>query len=232
MFERFWRRLRGQAGEDHAGHDNRRAHQRFPTDLETNCQPVNGALPRLRVRVRNVSKGGMNFLTEHRLEPGTLLRIDLPQGAPAADATVLACVMHCAMQTDGRYSIGCSFSDELGDSALREFGARKEPGSEDDKRAWMRFTTQGQAEYLVLPPTGEPAKPARIVNISPTGIGLLLDEKIEPGTILDLLLKTKGGPAFDILACVVFLGARDEGGWIAGCHFVRELEDADLKRLV
>ena len=81
--------------------------------------------------------------------------------------------------------------------------------------------------------SGESAKQAEIANISASGIGMFLDEKIEPGTILDLLLKTKAGlEAFDILACVVFLGRRTEGGWVVGCHFIRELEDADLKRLV
>ena len=50
--------------------------------------------------------------------------------------------------------------------------------------------------------------------------------------VIDLLLKTKQGEqAFDILACVVFLGQRTEG-WVLGCHFIRELEEIDLKRLL
>jgi len=232
MFERFWRRLRHQAGERIDGHDERRTHQRHATDLETTCRMVNGMVKALRVRVRNVSRGGINFATEQLLEPGTLLRIDLPQG-PVGEAAVLACVLHCNMLPDGKYSIGCSFSDELGDAELRELGGQKVPTQGPDKRAWMRFPAHGFAEYIVLPPTGDPAKKAEIANISPTGIGLLVDEKVEPGVILDLLLKTKNGDqSFDILACVVFLGQNTDNNWVLGCHFIRELEEADLKRLM
>jgi hypothetical protein len=233
MFERFWRRGQGQSPAEPANQANRRAHPRYPADLETDCELVNGAVPKLRVRVRNVSRGGINFLTNHRMEPGTLLRIGLPHSGAASDASVLACVMHASIQTDGRFSIGCAFSDELGDTQLDFFGARKEAPDVLDKRAWKRFDSQGAAEYILLPPTGEPTRRAQIVNLSPTGIGLLTEEKIEPGAILDLVLKSKDEkqPPLDILACVVFVGARDEGGWVVGCHFIRELTETDLKRL-
>jgi hypothetical protein len=234
MFERFWRRGQGKSPAEDANQANRRAHPRYPTDLETECELVNGTVPKIQVCVRNVSRGGINFLTDHRMEPGTLLRIDLPNNGPASNASVLACVMHASIQTDGKFSVGCAFSDELGDAQLEVFGARKEAPDVLDKRAWKRFDSQGVAEYILLPPIGEPAKHAQIVNLSPTGIGLLLEEKIEAGAILDLVLKSNDEkqPTFDILACVVFVGARDEGGWVVGCHFIRELAEADLKRLM
>lgn len=231
MFERFWRGMRGQIGNPIPG-DERRTHPRHEANLETTCRLVSDSSSGLRVRVRNVSRGGINFLVERKLEPGTLLRIDLPQGA-GDEASVLACVMHASLQSDGKFSIGCSFSDELGDADLNEFGAHKELAPTNDKRSWMRYSAHGQAEYLVLPPTGEPAKHAEIANISPNGIGLLVNDKIQPGTMLDLLLKTKSGrDTFDVLACVVFLGNNQEGGWVIGCHFIRELEEKDLKLLV
>jgi hypothetical protein len=232
MFERFWRRLRNQAGEIVDGHDDRRLYQRQVADLETTCRLVNGMMKAMTVRVRNVSRGGINFSTDVQLEPGTLLRVDLPQGNEG-EAAVLACVLHCKLLPDGTYSIGCSFSDELGDSELEELGGRKEQARGPDKRAWMRFPGYGTAEFVLMPPSGEPPRTAEIANISPTGVGLLVEKKVEPGVILDLLLKTKSGEhAFDILACVVFLGQRPEGGWVLGCHFIRELEESDLKNLV
>jgi hypothetical protein len=234
MFERFWRRLRGQTGKDPEGQDNRRAYPRYPADVDADCEVVGGAVIKLRVRVRNVSRGGINFVCDQKLEPGVLVRIDLPKTGSSSEATVLTCVMHSNLQPDGQYSVGCSFSDELGTAELHALGASKETAEEADKRAWKRFEAQGVAEYLLLPPTGQPAKQAQIINISPTGIGLLVAEKVEPGTILDLLLKTHDGkrPSFDILACVVYMSPRDEEGWVAGCHFIRELEEADLKRLM
>ena len=231
MFERLLKNLRGDDGTEPIKNDERRTHQRHAVSLDTTCQTVGRATAAERVRVCDISRGGIRFLIDQKLEPGTLVRVNLP--STKGDTEVLACVMHATQQASGSYSVGCAFSDELGDEDLRQFGGRKELAAEADKRAWMRFPAQGRVEYLVLPPTGQPGKEAELVNISPTGIGLFVEEKIEPGAILDLLLKTKSGEqAFDILACVVFLGRRSEGGWVVGCHFVRELEEADIKRLV
>jgi len=231
MFERLWKNLRRSTNAD-GTHDERRAHTRHEINVETKCESVGEGSMSGQVRVRDISRGGMKFLSSSQLEPGTLIRIALP--APGNSETeVLACVMHCTRQSDGNFAVGCAFSDELGDAELKQFGGRKERSSTSDKRAWMRFAAHGEAEYLVLPPTGLPGKRAEIVNISPTGIGLFVDEKIEPGIILDLLLKTiSGEQIFDILACVVYAGPRSEGGWIAGCHFIRELDEADMQKLL
>jgi PilZ domain len=186
----------------------------------------------MKIRVRDISRGGINFLVDREMPPGTLVRIDLPRRATGGESIMLACVMHCRAQASGGYSIGCAFSDELGNDELKEFGGRREPARSEDKRAWARYTAHGIAEFETVPPTSAGKRTAAIANISPCGIGLLLDERIEPGIILDLLLKTKTGSQFDILACIVYLGSRPEGGWVAGCHFIRELEESDLKRLL
>jgi hypothetical protein len=222
----------GQTEEDTVEHDDRRAHPRHPANLETTCHLVNSHLPGQKVRVRDVSRGGINFLSDREMPPGTLLRIDLPRPSTGGESVMLACVMHCRPQAAGGFSIGCAFSDELGNEELQEFGGRREPARSEDKRAWTRFPAHGFAEFETVPPTPGGARKAEIANISPNGIGLLLDEKIDPGIILDLLLKTKNGSQFDILACIVYLGSRPEGGWVAGCHFIRELEESDMKLLL
>ena len=231
MLERLLRRMRGENDSKNPTADERRSHSRHPISLETVCQLVNEHTSSMNVRVRDVSRGGMRFLSAMKMEPGTLVRISLPPQS-GGEASVLACVMHSTPQSDGSFAIGCAFSDELGDAELRQFGGRRQLAQVPDKRAWMRFDAHGEAKYIVLPPAGLPAKSAEIANISPTGIGLILPEKVEAGAILDLLLKTKTGEeTIDVLACVVFIGARSEGGWVAGCHFIRELEEADMKRL-
>jgi len=235
MFEQLWKRLRGEGEDDSANatdarQDERRAHPRHPANLDTTCQLVSGSADPIKMRVRDVSRGGMKFLIANDLEPGTLVKINLP--ASAGHAVVLACIMHSTAESDGTFSVGCAFSDELGDAELRQFGGRKEPAEESDKRAYTRFPAHGNAEYILLP-AGGARRQAEITNISATGIGLLLNEKIDPGAILDLVLKTKSnGPSFDILACIVYLGEHPDGRWIAGCSFIRELEDRDLTRLV
>jgi hypothetical protein len=232
MLERIWRRLRSDNDSGMLSAEDRRTHPRHPINTETFCQLVNEHKAAISVQVQDVSRGGMRFKSTLKMEPGTLVRISLPPSS-GAEAVVLACVMHSTPQSDGTYVIGCAFSDELGDDQLHQFGARKELWESDDKRNWMRYDATGHAEYIVLPPAGLPARRAEIANISVSGIGLVLPEKVEAGALLDLLLLTKTGEqALDILACVVFIGARSEGGWIAGCHFIRELDEADLKRLL
>lgn len=212
-------------------HDDRRVHPRHATNFETTCYLVNSAATGFKAQVRDVSRGGINFLVASELPPGTLVRIDLPRPTSGGESIMLACVMHCRPQSDGSFSIGCAFSDELSDGELAQFGGRREPAHGHDKRAWQRFPAHGVAEFTTVPKSGGP-RSAQISNISPSGIGLLLDEKVDPGVILDLLLKTKSGGQFDILACVVYLGTRPEGGWVAGCHFISELEESDLKNLL
>jgi hypothetical protein len=232
MLERIWRRLRGDNDTENLSVADRRSSPRHPINTETICQLVNAHAAVMSVRVCDVSRGGMRFMSTMKMEPGTLVRISMPANS-GFEATVLACVIHATRQTDGAFAIGCAFSDELGDDQLRQFGARKQLAESEDKRTWMRFAATGHAEYVVLPPAGLPARRAEIANISASGIGLVVSEKVEAGAMLDLLLKTKTGEqALDILACVVFIGARSEGGWIAGCHFIREVDEADLKRLM
>ncbi len=177
MFEGLLRRVRGGGPEDH---DDRRSHPRHPINLDTTCQVVNEAGKPMNVRVRDVSRGGMKFISAMKMEAGTLVRISLPPQA-GSEAAVLACVMHSSPQTDGTFAVGCAFSDELSDDALKQFGARKQiAAGGSDKRAWMRYPGKGYVEYVVLPPTGTAGKRAEIANISPTGIGLYIDDKIEP----------------------------------------------------
>lgn len=224
--------LLSQAEENSVQHDDRRAHIRHPANLETTCHLVNSQQPGMKVNVRDVSRGGINFFVEREMPPGTLVRIDLPRPSTGGESVMLACVMHCRPQAGGGYSIGCAFSDELGNDELAEFGGRREPARTEDKRAWTRFPAHGFAEFETVPPTTRGRRKAEITNISTSGVGLLLDQKIDPGIILDLSLKTKKGSQFDILACVVYLGSRPEGGWVAGCHFIRELEESDIKLLL
>ncbi len=226
------RRQREPIDEETVAHDDRRAHERHPAYLQTTCYLVDSEAPGMKARVQDVSLGGIHFLLDRELPPGTRVRIDLPRPATGGESVMLASVMHCYPQVGGVYSVGCAFSDELGDEELREFSSHRESARGQDKRAWTRFPAHGNAEFSTMPPTGSGTRKARIASISTSGIGLLLDEKIEPGVILDLMLETKTGSQFYIPACVVYLGSRPEGGWVAGCHFVRELAESDMRLLL
>ena len=214
------------------GHADRRAWSRIPSDRELAYRVVNGDAPAARGQVRNVSQGGINLLVGQAIKPGTMLRLDLPHAQGTPGESVLECVMHCNAEGSA-YSLGCTFSSELDDAELAEFGGRREPASPPDQRTWMRFPAHGHAEYQALPqrPGTEP-RLGEITNISPSGVGLLLEEPIEPGTVLNLGLHKKGRePMYQVLACVVFLGERKEGGWVVGCNFIHELPEHDFRQL-
>ncbi len=241
MFNRVWKRdstdsiPKSESGSDSKnGLSDRRNWVRVPLNRETSFRIVNSAAPAAVGQVRNVSQGGINLIVGQVIKPGTMLSIDLPHAKGTPGASVLACVMHCN-EEGSLYSIGCTFSSELGDSELREFGGRREPAQSSDQRTWTRFAAHGHAQYQrAANPLAVEPRLAEITNISPSGIGLVLEEAIEPGTVLNLGLHKKGAheALFQVLACVVFLGERREGGWVAGCNFIHELPERDFRQLV
>ena len=74
---------------------------------------------------------------------------------------------------------------------------------------------------------------ARVFNISVGGIGLLVKETVELGSLISLNLTPPGGGATrTILACVVHVVARAQNERLLGCNFIHELSEADLRVLL
>src|SRR5438874_706919 len=135
MFERtmtFWRRLVGRPGRTttatlQAGTEVRRVWLRYTADLETSYKPAGAhETTRLSARVRNISLGGINLVGNRAFQPGELLSVELPGTSEESRCNVLACVVHCAEEQPGVWSLGCTFSRELTDDDLQAFGARRE----------------------------------------------------------------------------------------------------------
>jgi hypothetical protein len=208
----------------------RRAFPRFATNLSTSCRLVtdHATMP---ARIRNVSRVGINLVVDRPFEPGEMLQVDLPYNGQHPETVVLACIMHCSA-FENQFSLGCMFSEELGDEELAEFGGQRERTSENDQRTWRRFPSQGKVYFSRLPSDGLPPRVGDLVNISPAGIGLQVEDRLEPGAVLSLELHREGKDLFTILACAVYLSERREGGWLIGCNFIRELEESELMELV
>jgi hypothetical protein len=181
--------------------------------------------------IREVSRGGIRLVVDCPVDSGTTLRIDLPKAA-GDGKFLLACVVHAALAPDGTFALGCNFTNELADDDLEAFGAKRLRPRYGDQRAWERWTVSGEARYTRIGATGDPGI-AEIQNLSPTGIGLRTCEELVPSTMLDLELRNRDGDSVvALLACVVYLTAVEEGQWLVGCNFVRELFDEDLKGLI
>jgi hypothetical protein len=242
MFERIrqlWRRLvvggvRPPAEKAAALEEDRRVWVRHPSGAETVVQAMgNGVDSRLSARVRNVSRGGINLVVNHRFEPGDVISIELPGGTPQLASTALACVVHVRGEGESVWGLGCTFAEELSEADLVTFGARREkPSAPDDLRTWVRFDCNVRALCQRIGDPENSVWPARVANISASGIGLVVDHAVGPGTLLSLDLEspTSGGRR-TILACVVQVTTRSGKEWALGCNFIRELSEADLKAL-
>jgi hypothetical protein len=237
MFERaraIIHRLTGRAtptGTPPSGHE-RRHYPRFETSIETMVR-TDGADPEISMtaRIQDVSHGGIRFILPNQIERGTMLRVELPSGNGHL-ATVLACVIHTSESPQG-WIHGCSFSTELSDDDLQRFGAKRTRPVPREKRAWERYPVRGHAIYRLPAKPSVVAQTADILNLSATGIGLCAGELLEAGTLLSLDLgHDPKHSALTILACVVYVTDTDDGKWILGCNFIRELEDEDLVALL
>lgn len=213
--------------------DDRRAHTRYDLSVDTVCRLAAANSPTLNARLKDISAGGANLWLDRPIPEGSMICIDLPLAGHSAPVTVLACVMHTVELHEGGWSHGCTFSAELGEEELSEFGARKEKSAPGDNRLWKRFATYGTADYELVPPDGETEGMGEITNISPSGIGIVVDRPIEPGTALRLdLHRTNASRRLTILGCVVYLGEPRGDGWLVGCNFINELTPQDIDVLM
>lgn len=239
MFEKtfsFWRRLVGKSSEPTARHPqaDRRLWTRYASDFPIRVQLANdGENQAVTARVRDISLGGANLVLDRPFETGQILTLDLPC-RPGEDAnTVLACVVRVSGEKSGEWSMGCVFSRELTEEDMAGFGAKKERHDPRDQRTWVRFACNCTVQFEKV---GDPANQswqAKVLNISASGIGLMTEEPVGAGALLNLELRSQSGkPVKTILACVVHVTHQQTGAWALGCNFIRQLTEQDLQQLI
>jgi hypothetical protein len=237
----FWRKLVGSSRPQSAtgpqdAEADRRVWVRYPTDLTTTLQPAacQETAP-LAARVRDISRGGMHLHVGRPFQTGELLSVELPGEQPL---TVLACIIRVNLLPSGEWELGCVFARELSDADLDTYGARREKPLSDDQRLWARFACALQANCQLVGQESAATLPGKVLNISATGIGLLVEKAVDTGTLLNMeLVPSSGKPARTILACVVHSTHQPAGdgrvdAWALGCNFIRELTEQDLQNLV
>jgi hypothetical protein len=211
---------------------DRRVWVRYPANLETTFHtPGQADESRFSAILRDISRAGANLLVNHPFEAGDLLSVELPAPGGQGTHNVLACVVRVNQEGED-WALGCVFSRELGDEDLEDFGAKRQKHSPADQRTWMRFPCQVKATYQVVGYEETPICTAEVLNISASGIGLLVNQSIEMGSLLNLELQhINGASRRTILGCVVHAN-RDDQRWALGCNFIRELSEGDLQSLV
>jgi hypothetical protein len=234
MLERaasLWRRL-AQRPPAAALADDRRVWVRRASGAEARLTPAGADAAPVAARVQDVSHDGARLVVDRRFEPGALLSVELPAPEGAA-VTVLACVVHARPHGPGEWLLGCRFSAKLTAEDLGAFGAAKKRPTPPDSRNWSRVPCDVTATYGRVPEgEGEP-RPARVLNISAGGVGLLVPEDVRVGELLAADLHAADGEqVVSILACVVHVTVRPDGQRVLSCTFIRELNDAALRALL
>jgi hypothetical protein len=209
---------------------DRRLFTRHETSVETRCRALADNVD-VVARLRNVSRTGVNLTVPREVPEGTMIRIDLPTGGPST--TVLACVTNAKAISETEWSLGCMFSLELSESEMKSLGGDKKAGSPPDQRAWVRYPAKGTVTFRLLPSDGNGLRAGELVDLSPSGVGLIVAEKIEPGSALTVTLRrVDDKPDRSLLACVVYLAERPDGKWALGCQFLHELTEKELEELL
>jgi hypothetical protein len=221
-------------GEKPAGQDERRVWVRYPCDLEAYYQPAHDPdSMRWLARARNISRGGVNLIVDRHLEPGVVLSVELPGPAETFPTTVLAYVVRTEPLGDDEWSLGCTFAMELGEEDLHPLGATPTKAAAHDQRVWERTPCRAHVSFQVVRGGDRSELPAKVIDISPGGIGLLVGHSVDVGRLLSLTLQDQEQQyGLTILASVVRVTGQPDGAWIWGCTFIREITAQELTALL
>jgi hypothetical protein len=101
-----------------------------------------------------------------------------------------------------------------------------------ERRVAVRFPSDWQSSCS-LEESATAEWPARIRDISTTGIGLYTSRPFEPGTRLAIELQSPDEEmTYTLMTYVMHASLREDDGWLIGCAFTRELTDLELQQLL
>ena len=70
-------------------------------------------------KVLNISAGGFAVAVDHDIRAGALLSAELHAPTGRTVVTILACVVHVTVESDGQRTLGCNFIHELSEEDLQ-----------------------------------------------------------------------------------------------------------------
>ena len=90
-----------------------------------------------------------------------------------------------------------------------------------------------EATYQLVGADSDESWPARVMNLSSSGVGLSVNHSVEVGKLLNVELHAAGhGDGRTLLCCAVHVAELSGGEWLVGCNFITELEESDLNLLL
>jgi hypothetical protein len=181
--------------------------------------------------VRNLSTLGVGLVLVKSAVPSMLLRIDFESATRGKLCSRLGRVIHAEVRGEGE--VGRAFVREMADVILRLFDAQRLPTTGGDDRRWVRFPCNVETACNALHTAPVEESPARIINISAGGMGLMLPCEFGTGTLLKLDMEgTPASAAGPVLLRVVRATAQYNSDWFHGCEFADPLTDKEFQALL
>jgi hypothetical protein len=185
------------------------------------------------VTIRDVSALGIGLVFPTPVEPGTLLEVDLSGATGGGVRGVLARVVHLLAEAPDTWVVGCAFVRELDADALRAFRAGRVRPRGADGRRWVRFPCDVETVCYALETAPGERVPARVLNISAGGVGLLLPCDFARGSLLRLQLPAPaGGEPRGVLLRVLRAVPHTDACWFLGCEFSDHLRPDEVEALL
>jgi hypothetical protein len=101
-----------------------------------------------------------------------------------------------------------------------------------ERRVWVRFPCE--LDGFCQPPVASGALQwaARVQNVSPGGLALIVDRRFELGALLAIEVQHATGTVMTLLARVVRVIPKPSRRWLLGCSLPKKLKDDELSELL
>jgi hypothetical protein len=231
---RNWPVLLEEEPVSRSPNEERRSSVRYRSSLRVPCRLADDASSGpWKARVRDLSTIGIGLLLPHKLELATLLEIELVKSNGVLVKKILARIVHVEEDQPRTWITGCAFVSELSGAEMRLFHAEAVRPKTKDNRRWIRFPCNVETVCYTCETSPGERRPARVLNISPGGIGLLLPCQFVQGTLLHFELPTDAGqPGRAVLVRVARVLEQSPGMWFLGCEFAQRIEEDELRTLL
>jgi hypothetical protein len=105
-----------------------------------------------------------------------------------------------------------------------------------DRRAFVRYATEGNAACQSPRALDHAGWMAKLLNISCTGLGLLMRHRFQPGSPLEVELQSSTGTCRRGLRVRVIhasaVRAEGHASWLIGCTMLQPLSEDELRSLL
>ncbi len=188
-----------------------RAYQRRSVDLRVRFR-LQRDDARCVGRVRDISQGGMRFTTKRELPMGQIILIEVDsreEDVATAMLQTTAEVRRVRDLRDGTYEVGVRF-------------VRRIRANHENRRQYKRYEANMAVYYTRA--GSEITFKGTVCDISQGGVRILLDERVDKGEEMSVILRGEGESALKAdlagLVRVVRVKPQERGAYELGCQFL------------